>query len=175
LAGARRWGGGAAAPVPRPGGPPPWTTYPGSRRPSSVASADSDVLIIGAGQAGLGVAARLKERGRHALVVDAKPRIGDTWRERWSSLRLFTPRFMNTLPGLPFPDGADPFPGTEEVADYQHRYASERGLDVHLNSRVTRLRREGQGFAAEIGRDLVRARYAVVSTGAHQVPRCRAF
>ena len=140
-----------------------------------MASADIDVLIIGAGHAGLGVAARLKERGRRALVVDARPRIGDTWRERWASLRLFTPRFMNTLPGLRFPGGADPFPGKEEVADYQERYASGRGLDVRMSARVTRLRREGQGFVAEIGRDLVRARYAVVATGAHQVPRIPAF
>src|SRR5205823_2488162 len=88
----------------------------------------------------LGKPLRPEERGRDALVVDAKPRIGDTWRERWSSLRLFTPRFMNTLPGLRFPDGADPFPGKEEVADYQERYASERGLDVRMSTRVTRLR-----------------------------------
>lgn len=133
------------------------------------------MLIIGAGHAGLGVAARLKVRGREALVVDANPRIGESWRERWPSLRLFTPRFMNALPGMPFPDGADPFPGKDEVADYEERYASERRLSVRTGVRVTRVRPSTDAFEVTLEGDAIRARNVVVATGGHQTPRIPTF
>lgn len=79
--------------------------------PLGTLGADLDILIIGAGHGGLGVAARLKARGREPMIVDENARVGDVWRRRWASLRLFTPRFLNGLPGMRFPDGDDPFPG----------------------------------------------------------------
>jgi putative flavoprotein involved in K+ transport len=138
-------------------------------------SSDVDVLIVGAGHAGLGVAARLKARGREAVVIETNERVGDTWRERWPSLRLFTPRFMNVLPGAPFPEGADPFPGKEEVAAYQERYASDRKLDVRVDTRVERVRPVKGGFEVALGRESVRARNVVIANGAHQTPRIPAF
>ncbi len=138
-------------------------------------SADADVLIVGGGHAGLGIAARLKSRGREAVVFEANERIGDAWRERWASLRLFTPRFMNVLPGAPFPEGADPFPGKEEVAAYQERYASDRRLDVRLRTRVERVRPVGGGFDVALAGETLRARNVVIANGAHQTPRIPAF
>jgi putative flavoprotein involved in K+ transport len=139
------------------------------------ARADVDVLIVGAGHGGLGVAARLMARGRTPVIVDANARVGDTWRARWASLRLFTPRFVNGLPGVRFPDGADPFPGKDEVADYQERYAREIGLEVRLDARVTGIRRVGDAFAATIGGETIQARSVIIANGAHQTPRIPSF
>ena len=138
-------------------------------------SADVDVLIVGAGHAGLGVAARLKARGREAVVIEANEHVGDAWRERWPTLRLFTPRFMNVLPGAPFPQGADPFPGKDEVAAYQERYASERDLDVRLGTRVERVRPASGGFDVTLGGEILRARNVVIANGANQTPRVPTF
>jgi putative flavoprotein involved in K+ transport len=138
-------------------------------------SADVDVLIVGAGHAGLGTAARLVRLGRSPLIVDASPRVGDVWRDRWPSLRLFTPRFVNGLPGLRFPDGADPFPGKDEVADYQERYAAELKLPVRLGTRVHQVRRVPDGFVASLDRDAINARTVVIANGAHRTPKIPAF
>jgi putative flavoprotein involved in K+ transport len=138
-------------------------------------AADIDVLIVGAGHAGLGVAARLKARGREPIILEANARVGDSWRERWASLRLFTPRFMNALPGIAFPAGADPFPGKDEVADYQESYATENRLDVRTGVRVERIRPSTDGFEATFGGQCVLARSVIVANGAHQVARVPAF
>lgn len=134
-------------------------------------SADVDVLIVGAGHAGLGVAARLKARGRSALIIEANPRVGDTWRGRWASLRLFTPRFLNGLPGMRFPDGDDPFPGKDEVGDYQERYAEWLRVPLRLGARVLRVTPTNGGFIATVGSERVNARNVVIANGAHQTPR----
>jgi putative flavoprotein involved in K+ transport len=140
-----------------------------------VTSTDVDVLVVGAGHAGLGVAARLRARSRSPLIVEADERIGETWRRRWASLRLFTPRFVNGLPGMPFPEGDEAFPRKDEVADYQERYADWLRVPVHLGARVTRLRRIGDIFEATIAGEALRARHVVVATGAHQTPRIPPF
>lgn len=138
-------------------------------------SADVDVLIVGAGHGGLGVAARLRRRGREPLIVDANPRVGDVWRRRWASLRLFTPRFANTLPGMPFPEGDDPFPGKDEVAAYQERYARELGVPLRLGTRVTRIRPTAGAFEVTLAGDRLLAWNVVAANGAHQTPKIPSF
>jgi len=125
---------------------------------------------VGAGHGGLAVAHGLRRAGRDVLLLDAHDRVGDTWRTRWDSLRLFTPRDIDTLPGLPFPRGEDPFPSKDEVADYQERYASETRLPTRLGERVRSLRRAGELFEAAVGGDVIRARSVVIAVGHHQVP-----
>ena len=66
-----------------------------------------DVIVIGAGQAGLSVGYHLARRGLPFVILDANDRIGDAWRQRWDSLRLFTPARYDGLDGMPFP-GARP-------------------------------------------------------------------
>jgi putative flavoprotein involved in K+ transport len=140
-----------------------------------VSSADVDVLIVGAGHAGLGVAARLKARGRQPFIVDAHLRVGDAWRARWASLRLFTPRFVNGLPGMPFPDGDDPFPNKDEVADYLERYAEALGVPINLGTRVHGLRHASDGFVASLDDGIITARNVVIANGAHRTPKIPAF
>lgn len=138
-------------------------------------SPDVDVLVVGAGHAGLGVAARLQARGHSPLIVEANPRVGDSWRARWASLRLFTPRFVNGLPGMRFPDGDDPFPNRDEVADYQQRYAEALGVPIRLRTGVHHLRHVPDGFVASVDDGVITARNVVIANGAHRTPRIPDF
>src|SRR5690349_11153561 len=95
-----------------------------------------DVLVIGAGQAGLALGHWLARTGATFLLLDAGPEIGHSWRSRWDSLRLFSPAQYDSLPGFPFPALADTHPTKDEVADYLAAYAARFALPVRLNSPV---------------------------------------
>ena len=130
-----------------------------------------DVLVIGAGQAGLALGHHLVRRGADFLLVDAGPEIGSSWRTRWDSLRLFSPAQYDSLPGLPFPAPADTHPGKDAVADYLAAYAAHFALPVRLDSPVLRLHRDADGrFAATTPTGTLCARQVVVATGPFQVP-----
>jgi putative flavoprotein involved in K+ transport len=102
-----------------------------------------DVVVIGAGQAGLSIARHLRQEGLRFVVLDAADTIGDAWRSRWDSLTLFTPARYSALPGLPFPGDPDDYPSKDAVADYLHRYAVEFDLPIQLNTNVTGLSHNG--------------------------------
>jgi putative flavoprotein involved in K+ transport len=129
-----------------------------------------DVLVIGAGQAGLAVGWHLRQSRLSFLLVDSGPELGHVWRSRWDSLRLFTPVEYDALPGLPFPGPAGSYPGKEQVADYLRGYARTFELPVRLDSRVTRLTRDGDHYRAETTSGSVTARQVVVATGPFQTP-----
>src|SRR4051812_15058730 len=131
-----------------------------------------DVLVIGAGQAGLALGHHLARRGADFLLLDAGPEIGSSWRSRWDSLRLFSPARYDSLPGLPFPAPADSHPGKDDVADYLAAYARHFDLPVRLNSPALRLHRDDDGvFAVATPTGTLRARQVVVATGPFQPPR----
>ena len=131
--------------------PAPLPPPPGDRAPL-------DVLVIGAGQAGLALGHHLARRGVDVLLVDAGPEIGHSWRSRWDSLRLFSPAQYDSLPGLPFPAAADTHPSKDDVADYLADYAAHFQLRVRLNSPVLRLHRdEGGTFTATTPTEMLRA------------------
>jgi putative flavoprotein involved in K+ transport len=136
-----------------------------ARSPEEVA-----VLIVGGGQAGLSAGHRLQESGIDIAIVDAGDRIGDTWRHRWDSLRLFTPAVVSALPGLAM-EGVDTYPTKDQVANYLERYAARHDLDVRLSSPVRRLATGQRGYVARVGDSLLTARHVVVATGAHRRPR----
>jgi putative flavoprotein involved in K+ transport len=129
-----------------------------------------DVLVIGAGQAGLGVAHSLR---RHpwlqVLVVDALP-VGESWVERWESLQLFTPRRFSGLPGLRFPAGPDRTPSRLEMAEYLRSYAAAFALPVRSGVLVRRLSRDRSGFVAQTTSGPVHAQQVVLATGPFRAP-----
>lgn len=124
-----------------------------------------DVVIVGAGQAGLALGSFLRRAGLDFALLDAHPRIGDAWRRRYDSLRLFTPAKRDALPGLPFPGGPERYPTKDEVADYLEVYARTFELPVLTNTRVARLEQDGEEFALHTSRGLLRARRVVIAAG----------
>ncbi|MGY1814967.1 flavin-containing monooxygenase [Blastococcus sp. SYSU D00820] len=135
-----------------------------------------DVLVIGAGQAGLALGHHLTHRGANFLLVDSGPEIGHSWRSRWDSLRLFSPAQYDSLPGLPFPAPADTHPGKDDVADYLADYAAHFALPVRCTTPVLRLHRGADGvFAATTPTETLRARQVVVATGPFQTPHVPAL
>lgn len=133
------------------------------------------MLIVGAGHGGLAVAHDLVRAGREVLIVDAHKRVGDAWRTRWDSLRLFTPRDLDGLPGKAFPRGDDPFPNKDEVADYQERYAQEMRFPLRLGAEVRALKSIGGTFEATVGGSVIHARSVVIAGGSFHTPRIPDF
>ena len=141
------------------------------RDDSSVSTEGVEVLVIGGGQAGLAMGHHLAERGLSFLIADANSEIGQAWRSRWHSLRLFTAGQYNDLPGMPFPAARDTYPGKDDVADFLQSYAARFDLPVRLNTTVTRLCRGERGaYTAETTSGPIRAQQVVIATGPFQVP-----
>lgn len=128
-----------------------------------------DVVVIGAGQAGLAIGYFLKQ-GRRFVILEAADAIGSAWRDRWESLRLFTPRRYSGLPDVPFPGDPEGYPDRDEVIAYLERYAETFELPVELKSAVQRLTRENGQFVLEVDRRRITAEQIVVATGPFQKP-----
>ncbi len=129
-----------------------------------------DVVVLGAGQAGLAAAQQLQRRGLDVVVLDSAEEIGDYWRRRWDSLRLFTTRRHCALPEMAFPGDPSGWPTKDEVADYLAAYAKHFDIRVALATPVTRVRRDGGKLAVDAGVRPIRARHVVVATGPFQQP-----
>jgi putative flavoprotein involved in K+ transport len=134
-----------------------------------------DTAIIGGGQAGLTAAYHVKQRGRTPVVLDENERVGDSWRTRWDSLRLFTPAKYDGLPGCPFPARRASYPTKDEMADYMEAYAARFELDVRTGVKVDRLSKRDGRFVISAGSDTFDADNVIVATGAHRVPRVPDF
>jgi putative flavoprotein involved in K+ transport len=129
-----------------------------------------ETIVVGGGQAGLSVGYHLARRGLPFLIIDANDRIGDAWRGRWDSLRLFTPRRYSALPGMPFPGVPHTFPTRDQVADYLEAYAARFELSLRTGVRVERLTRDGGRFELSAGERRFEADNVVVAMASHQVP-----
>lgn len=149
------------------------STGPTSSRPAD--SEHVETLVIGGGQAGLAVGYHLSRRNLPFLIVDASERIGDAWRNRWDSLRLFTPARFNGLDGMPFPGDPDDFPTKDEMADYLEAYAGRFGLPVRSGIRVRHLTRAGGRFRAVTDEGAIEADNVVVAMSDYQRPRTPSF
>jgi putative flavoprotein involved in K+ transport len=130
-----------------------------------------ETIVVGGGQAGLSVGYHLSRRGLPFLILDANHRIGDAWRNRWDSLRLFTPARHNALDGRPFPAPRHSFPTKDEMATYLEEYAARYELPVRTGARVDRLERKGSGFVLTAGEHRYEADNVVVAMSNWQVPR----
>ena len=95
-----------------------------------------DTVIVGGGQAGLATGYHLAKRGRSFVILDASERIGEPWRNRWDSLRLYSPAAYDGLPGMRFPARRASFPTTHEMGDYLETYARHFDLPVRLGTTV---------------------------------------
>jgi putative flavoprotein involved in K+ transport len=134
-----------------------------------------ETAIIGGGQAGLATAYHLQRRGRPAVILDAQSRVGDSWRKRWDSLRLFTPAKYDGLPGRRFPAPRWSFPTKDEMADYLEAYAKRFALDVRNGVTVERLSKEDGRFLLTCPDGTFTADTVIVATGSHRTPRTPGF
>jgi putative flavoprotein involved in K+ transport len=128
-------------------------------------------VIIGGGQAGLATAFWLHRAGRECVVLEERERVGDQWRERYDSLRLFTPARVDGLPGMPFPGPKSAWPTGPQLADYLEAYARFVGVPPHTGVRVASVDRSGDGFLISTTSGELHARNVVVATGSDASPK----
>jgi putative flavoprotein involved in K+ transport len=144
-------------------------------RRSAVGSEQFEIVVIGGGQAGLSVGYHLQQQGRDFVVLDTNDRIGEAWRKRWDSLRLFTPARYDGLPGMPFPAQAHMYPTKDEMADYLGAYAARFGLPVRRGVKVDGLSRRDGRFIVTAGDLRFEAENVVVATGGYHGPKVPTF
>lgn len=132
-------------------------------------------VVIGGGQAGLAVGYHLRRRGLPFVILDENERVGDAWRKRWDSLRLFTPARYSGLPGLPFPGPPSTYPTKNETADYLSTYADRFELPVRNEVKVERVHRIGGSFELVLADERLAAHNVIVATGGYHTPRIPSF
>jgi putative flavoprotein involved in K+ transport len=135
----------------------------------------TNTIVIGGGQAGLSVGYHLAGLGIPFLILDASERIGDAWRNRWDSLRLFNPARFGSLPGLRFPVDGDAFPTKDQVADYLEEYAHRFRLPVRNAVKIDRLWKKGDRFLMSAGDLRFESENVVIAMANYQIPRVPAF
>lgn len=133
------------------------------------------VIVIGAGQAGLSAGYYLAKNNIRFLILDANKRVGDSWRNRWNSLRLFTPAKFDGLAGMPFPADPNYFPTKDEMGDYLENYAKHFNLPVRNNVKVDGLSREGNMYCVTSGDLHFEAPHVVIAMSNYQVPKIPEF
>ena len=134
-----------------------------------------ETVIVGGGQGGLATGYHLAREGRSFVILDAGERIGDPWRKRWDSLRLYSPAAYDGLPGMPFPKARASFPTTHEMADYLETYAARFELPVHSGTAVKAIEKDDDGYVLTAGDQTYEADNVVVATGVMQKPYVPSF
>jgi putative flavoprotein involved in K+ transport len=134
-----------------------------------------ETVIVGGGQSGLAAGYHLRQRGREFVILDASERVGDPWRNRWDSLRLYSPASHDGLPGMRFPAKRTSYPTTHEMADYLESYAARFALPVRSGTTVDTLSRNGNRFVLVCGDSTIEAENVVIATGVMQTPYVPSF
>jgi len=157
------------------------TNAPNTMKPSAPAAAATvdapgrpdrfDVVVIGAGQAGLAMGYFLARQRRRFVILEAADAVGTAWRGRWDSLVLFTPRRYDALPGLAFPGDPDGYPTRDEVIAYLDEYAATFDLPIDFNSPIRTLTKENGAFRIDVDGRQIAADQVVIATGPFHRPR----
>ncbi|MFJ7309752.1 flavin-containing monooxygenase [Peribacillus frigoritolerans] len=129
-----------------------------------------DILVIGAGQAGLSLGYYLQQQNVSFLLIDSSQNIGDIWRYRYDSLVLYTPRFYSALPGLRISGDQWDYPTKDEIADYLADYQRHFSIPVSLNTNLYRMKKTATGFLVETSQGEFEAQKVVIATGPFQNP-----
>ncbi|MFS1511506.1 flavin-containing monooxygenase [Chengkuizengella sp. SCS-71B] len=127
-----------------------------------------DVIVIGAGQAGLAIGYYLKKSNLSFLLLDQNVQIGETWIKRYDSLILFSPRKYSSLPGLSFPGNPNGYPNKNETADYLKKYKKQFSIPVELDTHVIQLTKENDVFITETNHKTYHSKVVVIATGPFQ-------
>jgi putative flavoprotein involved in K+ transport len=131
---------------------------------------DRQVVVIGAGPAGLASAAELGRRGIPALVLEQADAVAFSWRRRYDRLRLNSSRPFSKLPGARFARGTGIFPSRDEMVRYLESYTARKRIDVRLGTRLERIDRDGDGWVLRTSTGEVRAAQVIVASGYEHTP-----
>jgi putative flavoprotein involved in K+ transport len=134
-----------------------------------------ETVVIGAGQAGLAVGYYLKRQCQSFVILDRNERIGDSWRKRWDSLRLYSPASRDGLPGMRFPAPRSSYPTANEMADYLEAYAARYELPVRSGVGVDSVVKDDGHYVVAAGDRHFEADNVVVATGVFQKPHVPDF
>ncbi len=128
-----------------------------------------DILVIGAGQSGLTLGYYLKKANKSFFIVDAHKKIGESWKKRYDSLRLFTPTAYCSLPGLRFTHTTT-YPNKDHIAKYLEQYAQTHALPIQLDTPITQLKKPTHLFESRAHNEVIQSKIVVVATGPFQKP-----
>jgi len=130
-----------------------------------------EVLIIGAGPAGLAAAWELRRNGIAGRVIDRADRVGSSWRRRHEQLRLNTHRWFSHQPGRRIPRRLGAYPARDDYVSYLEDYLDWSGLNVEFGIAARRIDRDPDGgWSVQTDTGPRRARQVVVSTGSDRLP-----
>ncbi|MFC6999058.1 flavin-containing monooxygenase [Rufibacter roseus] len=129
-----------------------------------------DVVVIGAGQAGLAMGYYLHLQRKNFLMLDGASQVGQSWRDRYDSLRLFTPAEYCNLPGWPLLMPKGHYPTKDQIADYLQQYAQQFQLPIQLEQRVTSFYKAEGAFYIATSTHTFRAKQVVIAAGPFQKP-----
>ena len=124
-----------------------------------------EVAVIGGGQAGLAAGYYLKLATIPFVIIDSNNRIGDSWRKRWDSLELFTPRPFAGLPGLKISTKYDYYPKKDEIAKYFETYVDKFKLPIMSGLNVSNVTKNKSTFVIETAQQTIFAQSIIISTG----------
>ncbi|MES1048793.1 oxidoreductase [Bacillus thuringiensis] len=129
-----------------------------------------DLIIIGAGQAGLTMGYYLKQEGYNFLLLEAGKQVGNSWRNRYDSLQLFTPRSYSSLPGMALIGEKNEFPYKDEIATYLEEYARHFQLPVKLQTEVLKIKKEKEIFELHTPTEVLQTKKVIIASGGFQQP-----
>lgn len=131
---------------------------------------NQQVIVVGAGPAGIASALALKDAGLSAVVVDQADRVASSWRSRYDGLRLNTWRRFSHLPGRPYAKGTPTFPSRDQVIEHLERHAGEDGMALRLGTGVERVERDDGCWTVHTDAGELRAPQVIVATGLDRAP-----
>lgn len=129
-----------------------------------------DVIIVGAGQAGLSVAYFLRRTGQSVLLFDAEKEGGGAWQHGWDSLRLFSPSSWSSIAGWPMPETKEIYPSRDQVISYLRQYEKRYEFNIKRPVMVTDIELIAGGFKVSAGAKSWQARTVVMATGTWRNP-----
>jgi cation diffusion facilitator CzcD-associated flavoprotein CzcO len=129
-----------------------------------------NVLIVGAGPAGLAAAAELGRRGISALVLERGESVATSWRRRYDRLRLNTSRWTSSLPHARYPRAAGLFPSRDHVVGYLEAYAARNGVEIRAGTIVERVDRDDHHWTLTTSAGPMTAAQLIIATGHQHTP-----
>src|SRR5215471_6689860 len=130
----------------------------------------TDTIVVGAGQAGLSLSRYLSRAGERHIVLD-RGRIGESWHNRWDSLTLLTPNWLNRLDGGAPHRDPDGFLSRNDFIKYLRSYARFNGAPVYEHAGVNSVEESDDGFHLSTEAGAFLARNVVIATGDQETPR----